>query len=606
MRYARVSRQWLVRWALMLPGALLVAAASMAQNITPLADGAATVNLQGKGTVWIDTSGRASLQQVITGPDAQRFQPAAQNAKYSLGPQAALWFRYRFVSAAGLADNWLLEFPQPLLDKATVYQRNAQGQWSAQTAGDTVANASWPVPGRYTQFRLDLPGNTDKDVYVRIQHAADISILAQLRTSTSQGERLQMEYLALGVSFGALLLLCLSSLVQSWMYRDAVYGWYALYTVLLTGVVAAWTGVGGHLVWPNSDYWSDLAPGCLGILTAGAGLQVIHKLCGRGAGKPWFEYAIDGFALAAVPLALVYAALPRDTGVQLIGLYMLGIVLLAVHRAWITWRREDPVGLWVLVAFTPMIFAAALVVATIQGVVPMSWASQHLLLASFVLEAPLLLLALKLRSRQRHGVEGRAQVIATQDALTGLLTEPLFNDRLKQVVMRAKRHKEPAAVVYIDLVNYAFIKQTWGVAVAEQSLLRSVIKLRRILRDVDTVGRIDEARFALVLEGATSRQSVTDIAARMVAAGLMPLEGLKPDVLLQFHAVGMLLGERMASAEEVGQLLGDLMASMNKRTRRPIRFVEPELTRPMDLGSESEFEPSGKKYPQKQKLAPTL
>jgi hypothetical protein len=44
-----------------------------------------------------------------------------------------------------------------------------------------------------------------------------------------------------------------------------------------------------------------------------------------------------------------------------------------------------------------------------------------------------------------------------------------------------------------------------GASIAEQSLLRSVIKLRRLLRDVDTVSRVGEARFGLILEGVTSR-----------------------------------------------------------------------------------------------------
>jgi two-component system, sensor histidine kinase LadS len=245
----------------------------------------------------------------------------------------------------------------------------------------------------------------------------------------------------------------------------------------------------------------------------------------------------------------------------------------------------------VLMAFTPMIFAAVLLMASSRGWVASSWLSQHILLACFVLEVPLLLVALKRRSRQRHGVEARAQDIASQDALTGLLTKPLFNDRMMQVITRTKRYKEPAAVVYIDLVNYGYIKQTWGTAVAEQSLLRSVIKLRRILRDVDTVGRIEEARFALVLEGSPSRESVTEMGARMIAAGLMPLKGLKPDVLLQFHVVGVLLHERLDTADEIGEKLSELMGSMGTRTRRPIRFLEPELTMPMDLGAQSDFEP---------------
>ena len=111
------------------------------------------------------------------------------------------------------------------------------------------------------------------------------------------------------------------------------------------------------------------------------------------------------------------------------------------------------------------------------------------------IEVPLLLVALNIRSRERHGAEIREQALSSQDALTGLLAPHLFHDRLRQVVARYKRDKENAAVVFIDLVNYPRIKDYYGSAVAEQSLLRSVIKLRRLLRDVDTVSRIGEARF---------------------------------------------------------------------------------------------------------------
>jgi GGDEF domain-containing protein len=145
-------------------------------------------------------------------------------------------------------------------------------------------------------------------------------------------------------------------------------------------------------------------------------------------------------------------------------------------------------------------------------------------------------------------------------------------------------------VVFIDLVNYSRIKAVHGSAVAEQSLLRSVIKLRRVLRDVDTVGRVGEARFGLVLEGVTSRTSVTDRAARLIAAGLMPLQGLKPDVTLQFHVGAVLLRERMVEPREIEEALAALLASMSPRTRRPIRFLKPEDTLPAPLDADADSE----------------
>src|SRR5206468_2565394 len=195
-------------------------------------------------------------------------------------------------------------------------------------------------------------------------------------------------------------------------------------------------------------------------------------------------------------------------------------------------------------------------------------------------EVPLLLVALNIRSRERHGAQIRELALSTQDALTGLLAAHLFHDRLRQVVARYKRDGDNAAIVFIDLVNYSQIKAQFGSSVAEQSLLRSVIKLRRLLRDVDTVSRVGEARFGLIIEGVTSRIAVTDRAARLIAAGLMPLKGLKPDVTLQFHIAAVLLDERMGEADEIVDSLDELLATMSPRTRRPIRFLEPLNTEP--------------------------
>jgi GGDEF domain-containing protein len=60
------------------------------------------------------------------------------------------------------------------------------------------------------------------------------------------------------------------------------------------------------------------------------------------------------------------------------------------------------------------------------------------------LEVPLLLVALSIRSRERHGAQIREQALSSQDALTGLLAAHLFHDRLRQVVARYRRDRHSA------------------------------------------------------------------------------------------------------------------------------------------------------------------
>jgi GGDEF domain-containing protein len=587
-------RGWAALWqaiaTLLLGGSLLLQMGpAQAQPVLALNDANPVMDARGAALAWINADGQAGIEQVAGIKNGPVFTPDAADTIYSLGPHAALWLHYRFAKSSGSRQDWLLAFPLPLLDLATVYQRTGT-TWTPQTAGDTVAVSSWPEPGRYGQFELKLPDNGVHDVYVRIQHVTEVGIPVRVSTRSSQAQRLQLEYLAIGVVFGALVLLIVACAVQSWVYRDKAYGWYAVYASIMALVVAAWSGVAGHLLWSNFSAWNNLAQGCLGILGGGSALLVVHQLCGVGTRHKWFERIAYWTGIAGLPLALLYTMLERSLGVRLIGVYLIAVVVLGMGRAYMTWRRQDVVGFWVLAAFTPLALATLLVVTSILGLLSVSWLSQYGLMAGLVIEVPLLLVALNLRSRERHAVEAREQAMSSQDALTGLLAAHLFHDRFKQVVARAQRYKEPAAVVYIELVNYRYIKKTWGTAVAEQSLLRSVIKLRRILRDVNTVGRIDEARFGLILEGVASRTPVTELAARLIAAGLMPLKGLKPEVVLQFHVAGVLLSERLGSHEDISAALADLLHGMAARTRRPIRFLEPELTRPMPLATDSGFD----------------
>jgi diguanylate cyclase (GGDEF)-like protein len=563
------------------------AAAAQAQPApVQLSDTQALLEAQGLAGAWVDPHGTATLEEVLQGGPAL-FQPARADQIHSLGAAGGLWLHYRLVRGRNDRNGWLLVFPMPLLDLVTIYQREARGQWLSQTAGDTVAVASWPEPGRYPHFRLDLAPGQVRDVYVRIKHLTAADFPIQLISESAYDQRIQIEYLGLGLTFGALMLLIATCLAQSLVYRDRVYAWYALYALVTMLGVSAYAGVAAHLIWPGFGALGDAPPACLAILAAAAALLFVRNLTGISARHPVIDEMAYWAGLAGIVLAAAFPMLEKPVGPMALAAYVAATSITNIWIAWASWRRGDIVGAWVLVAYFPFAVAVGMAVLRLFGWLPVSFGTQYAVVVATAAQMPLLLVALNIRSRERHGAEIREQALSSQDALTGLLAPHLFHDRLRQVVARHKRDRENAAVVFIDLVNYPRIKSGYGSAVAEQSLLRSVIKLRRLLRDVDTVSRIGEARFGLILEGVTSRIAVTDRAARLIAAGLMPLKGLKPDVTLQFHIAAVLLDERMWEFSELVDALDGLLGGMSPRTRRPIRFLEPEATRPAPMASDS-------------------
>ncbi|WP_298927793.1 7TM diverse intracellular signaling domain-containing protein [uncultured Ramlibacter sp.] len=553
-----------------------------------LGDGPPRLDGEELGSLWLDATGSAGIDQVAGGD--LHLKPGSTSAIHDFGDRGALWIHYRLALAPYTRQGWLITLPSPVLDFVRLWQRDADGQWRSQTAGDTVAVDAWPEPGRYPSFRLDLEPGQSHDVYLQVRSQTPTSVPVRLESEAAHAQQLQVEYLGLGVAFGALVLLIASCAAQSWAYRDRIYGWYAAYAAATMLGLMAYTGVAAHLLWTGSGFWADALQGSLALLATGAAVLFVRSLAGIAVRHRVLARVTAVAGPLGGVLALAYPFLARPLALGLVAAYMACAVALNVLVAWLSWRRRDSVGLWVLLAYAPLATAVLLSLARVFGWLPASFGTLYAIVVATALEVPLLLVALSIRARERHGTQIRELALSSQDALTGLLAPHLFHDRLRQVVARYRRDREDAAVVFIDLVNHGRIKAHYGSAVAEQSLLRSVIKLRRLLRDVDTVSRVAEARFGLILEGVTARTEVTQSAARLIAAGLMPLKGLKPDVTLQFHIAAVVLRERTMDAPALADSLGVLLDGMSARTRRPIRFLEPEVTQPAPLDDDPAHE----------------
>jgi len=537
---------------------------------------------------WLEEGRQATIEQVST-TLASRFKPVQADAVHALGPGKTLWLRLRLQGNTA-SPYWGLDIPVPLLDGVSLYQRGPDGRWAAQRAGDSVAGADWSRPGRYASFDLYLPPGSPREVYVQVRHRDAIGFALRVAPAATLELERKLEYLALGMVFGTLLILTAWCVIQAVTHRDLAYGWYAVYALTMTLTMAAATGLGTQLLWNRSPWWADNAQGVLPIVLTGVNTLFLRHLCDLGARFP----ALDRLALGAGTLILVFAVIypwvPVTVANVLFTASLLAAIGLTYALAGLAWRRGDPVGGWILLAYAPMAVTIVLVVVRLYGGITASWLTFDASAAASALAVPLLLGALAARSRERHGVQTRVNKLTQQDALTGLLSSAAFERQLKNAVSGAIMRKEAAAVAVVEVVNLQAIRQSYGDEMAEQCLLRAVIKLHRVVRDSDPAGRIGAGRFGLVLEGVRSRPELQDRMVRLVSAGLTPAKGAALDVPVQFHVACVLLNERVLTAPLILRELDHLLGRMSPRTRRPIRFLEPDDPRPAPAGLAPESE----------------
>ena len=100
---------------------------------------------------------------------------------------------------------------------------------------------------------------------------------------------------------------------------------------------------------------------------------------------------------------------------------------------------------------------------------------------------------------QRKLAEQQIERLAFFDHLTGLPNRQLLHDRFQQAASLAQRHKQPMALMYIDLDNFKHINDTLGHHSGDELLLRVAQRLSALVRAGDTLSRQGGDEFVLLL-----------------------------------------------------------------------------------------------------------
>jgi diguanylate cyclase (GGDEF)-like protein len=156
---------------------------------------------------------------------------------------------------------------------------------------------------------------------------------------------------------------------------------------------------------------------------------------------------------------------------------------------------------------------------------PSWWTPAHLVvLLALALSGTLLVLAwvIILRRRIRESEE-RFRHMALHDALTGLATRLLLEDRLNAAVETAKRHQAGLALLMVDLDKFKDINDTFGHQAGDEVLRVIADRLLDVVRKSDTVARIGGDEFVVLLPDLRDPQFAERIAANIVETLAVPI-----------------------------------------------------------------------------------
>jgi GGDEF domain-containing protein len=540
---------------------------------TLLLDGAEPVALLDREIkTWVDEGSQATIGQAVA--NTLRFKATSALERQPFNRLDTVWIRLRIQRAPGAGALWSLNIPLPSLDAVALYQPDGAGGWSVQQAGDTLAQSRWTKPGLYPDFDVKLPQGQPQDIYLQIRNFKPLTVPIRLVPVAQRDHQRQLELLGMSLMLGALLSLAILSALRFMEHRKAIDGWAAMFGLLVVATIAQMDGILNAFVWGEMPDLGNYASSTMPVAAIGFILLFVREVFVQSVHFRWFDRLLSIVGWSTVASILFFWASSHLLADRISGVFMLTATTLSLIASLLGWRSGSAMARWLFLAMVFQFLGQLYGLADGVSIVPVVWQMHYLASISAALALPVLLYVLSQLTHDRKELVVRASHLPTQDALTGLLTPDVFQVHLEQSVARAIHGREPIALVLVSVTNHAHILKNYGDTIAEQTVLRAVVKLQRILRDVDPAGRVGSAQFALLMEGVSKREAVTERMVKLIASGLIPLPGLVPEVTLHFQAACVMLHDNPVSADRVIADLHDVLAEISPNSRRPIRFLE--------------------------------
>jgi two-component system, sensor histidine kinase LadS len=496
------------------------------------ADGEGDATAQSR--YFVDESGQMSVQEVAGSPGL-KLQAMERPRAFQLD-NGALWMRFDLPPLDASRRWYLMLSGASFINRASLFTQGPSGAWHEQRAGDMVAVAQWPHPNPTPLF--EVSSHATGPVWLRLENRpAPTSPFVQLLTEDSLQHKRQWTYLLLGGYLGFGLLVFVVGFIHARLYGDPVFDAYCMYVACMLLFQLSYTGMGGLFLWPHWAWFNDTAPAQFMLLMVGSGIWFVRQATALQRHSQRADRAVVGFSLFGLVFPVFYIMFNGPLTYAILNVYGLASVVLSISLCLWTWRKGEGYSGWLFLGFLPIHLSYPFPALRAAGVLPDSWATQYAVLIGSAIEIPLLLYILHWRAKDFSENHARLRALDSTDPLTGLTVTPVLRLRLRDALRRARRLGHRCAILLVDLCNHAEIVARQGRESGDRALVIAASRLCQVVREVDTVCRVSDTRFAILTEGPQPDDARRALAQHIVARGLERVHQLPADLSLRFRVV---------------------------------------------------------------------
>ena len=532
-----------------------------------------TLSLADRSQFLVDRGGRLTAADIEARQAELPFAVRPRGHQVLLADGDALWIRFKAREA--LQDNhWQLEVDLPGVDEVSLHFRNAAGQWESQQAGDGLPQSIWPQRARKPFLLLSQETGHDVTYFLRVQHErVPFSGGLFIKTQTVVAEQEQSALFLLGAYFGLAALAITVALANALVYRDHGFSSYAIYVSAMVLGQAGITGAGGLLFWPEWPGLNNPMTFLMNTFAGATGVWFVRTI----ATPRQYSTLLDRLAVGVIVTLMVVSAVdvfvPTAAGFAL-SMHLLTLsMLLVLLLLGLAMARGDRHSRWVAAGFGLIVLGGSFPVARNFGLMPSGFLSEYGLMLGSALEMPLLFYGLNRRLNEQTESRARARALAVTDPLTGLASGRKLLTLLQASLVRARTGR-PFAMMVVELANHASLLREHGREDAERALVLAAARLKTVVRDIDTVARVGNQHFAVLMESPCTPDEANAMATHIVALGLRNSTTLPGGATLRFHvALGILPMPDLDARGTLEKLMQELRL-ISPDARKTIRLVK--------------------------------
>lgn len=479
--------------------------------------------------VWPSVSLLFDARKTMTIEDAlaarPQFQPPASSYSTLGVRKEAAWLRVPFAVDTASDGHWVLDIDYPPLNDIDIYLIQNEKVINRAKLGSLQSFESRPLQSRSHALPLEVKPGSAYELMIRVETRGAMILPITIEKKEVFHTIAVREQMLQGVLIGIALCLLLYSLGQWVSTREPLFLKYVLVVSGSLWFTLLQLGVGAQYVWTNNFWLEQHVVGLSSLMAVGGTFLFLEEsLRDSPVQGRVFPRIMQGGAALCVVLAVVYAFDLYDTSVLAMIITVLGPLpsLICTPRFISRARRGDPVGIYLLLAWTVYMLSVVIITGVIRGYMPVNFWTLHSFQfgATFDMLAFMYVLTLRTKAIRQAAVHASMErdimrALAHTDPLTGLPNRRSLSDALTQSLARCTAD-HMTAVYLIDVDEFKPVNDTYGHEAGDELLVEIGRRLQANVRSGDIVARLGGDEFVVLANGLRSPDQAQELGNKLL------------------------------------------------------------------------------------------